>query len=103
MPVDVRVGVEVRPGVDDVHGVKAGGGEASLEVFDADGTGDAAHVRHDVARQVRGELLLQRDVAHRDTPAGLEHAEHLAEDGLFVRGQVDDAIRDDARRALNEH
>src|SRR5919106_1927997 len=49
----------------------------------------------DVAPARLADGGLERDVGDLDAPAGREDAEHLAEDGVLVRHEVDDAVRDD--------
>lgn len=58
-------------------------------------TGNSAAPEVDVIARVLRNLLVDEDVANLHSSAGLEHTEHLAEDGRLVRAEVDDTVADD--------
>src|SRR5262249_48835045 len=58
--------------------------------------GDTADVSQDVPGEVFRQRSFQRDVADGDTAAGPEDAEHFAEDGELIGGEIDDAVADEA-------
>src|ERR1700722_4998339 len=71
---DLGVRVEIRLAIDVLHRSKAGV-EQSLSIFlDGNRTGDAAHIRQNLLAHLWRKILLERDVAHGQASARLEHA-----------------------------
>ena len=66
-------------------------------------TGNSATPEVDVVFRLLGNLPMHEDVGNLNSPARLEHAVHLAKDGLLVRTEIDDAVADHhvSRRVLH--
>ncbi len=96
LALDFGIDVEVGFGVDNFDRGKAGVNQSLLVFFDGDRAGHAADVGQDLLADFGRDWLFERDVADGQSPARLEHSGHFPKDGVFVRGQVDHAIADDA-------
>ena len=79
----------------DLDAAKACVGEQIAVLHLLERAGDAADPQLHVAPNFRRGVAAHDDVGHRESAAGFEHAERLAQHAPLVGREIDDAVRDD--------
>lgn len=86
------VGIEVGPGVDDLHCGKSRFGQLPAVVSDGDSSSDATDVGHQILANLGWQRLLEGNIADRQSSSRFQHPGDFSEHGGLVRSQIDDAV-----------